>query len=162
MKRILITGMSAVGKSTVVEALSLLGHKAVDLDGPEWSEYHAVSEGPDTELDWLWKEGAVESLLSTEDSEVLFVSGCAPNQARFYPFFDRVILLTASEKVTRERLAARTTNDFGKSETELAKVLSDKAAFEARLAGGADVVIQTDTVPLDAVLDHILEAAATE
>lgn len=162
VKRILITGMSAVGKSTVVEALSELGYRAVDLDGPEWSDYRAVAEGPDSGLDWRWKEGAVERLLSAEDFEVLFVSGCAPNQAKFYPFFDRIILLTASEKVTRDRLVARTNNDFGKTEAELAKVLSDKATFEDRLATGADTVIETDTQPLDAVLDRIVETVASE
>lgn len=162
MKRILITGMSAVGKSTVIEALDDLGYRAVDLDAPEWSEYRALTGGPDTERDWLWKEDDVERLLSTEDSEVLFVSGCAPNQGKFYPRFDRIILLTASERATRDRLAARTNNDFGKSETELAKVLSDKAIFEDRLAAGADIVIETDASPLDAVLDRILETVAGE
>lgn len=161
MKRILITGMSAVGKSTVIQALNELGYKAVDLDSPEWSEYRAVA-GPGAERDWLWKDDDVERLLSAEDSEVLFVSGCAPNQGKFYPLFDRIILLTASEPATRHRLAARTNNDFGKAETELAKVLSDKAAFENRLAAGADIVIETDTSPVDAVLDRILETVAGE
>lgn len=154
--------MSAVGKSTVIEALRELGHTAVDLDAPEWSEYRSSAGRPDNELDWLWKEDDVERLLSTEDFEVLFVSGCAPNQGKFYPFFYRIILLTASESVTRDRLAARTNNDFGKSESELAKVLSDKAIFEARLTAGADIVIETDTASLDAVLDRILETVATE
>lgn len=60
VRRILITGMSAVGKSSVVEELCWRGHKAIDLDSPEWSEYgHADQE---SDLDWVgmapaWKAG---------------------------------------------------------------------------------------------------------
>ncbi len=32
MKRVLLTGMSGVGKSTVSERLSALGHKVVEAD----------------------------------------------------------------------------------------------------------------------------------
>jgi len=46
MKRILITGMSGTGKSTVIEQLATLGYKAVDLDNDEFSEW--VDVDPDT------------------------------------------------------------------------------------------------------------------
>lgn len=38
MRRVLLTGMSAVGKSTVAERLSELGYKAVDIDEGGYSK----------------------------------------------------------------------------------------------------------------------------
>jgi len=39
MKRVLITGMSGTGKSSVIEELAARGHRAYDLDTPEWSRW---------------------------------------------------------------------------------------------------------------------------
>lgn len=158
MRRVLITGMSAVGKSSVIEELDRRGYEAIDLDTPEWSEYGyvaQVSPGFEPDREWLWKEERVEQLLISHDTGTLFVSGCAPNQGRFYPLFDDVILLTVSESVTKKRLAIRTNNEFGKTQEELTKVLSDKATFEERLAAGADVVIDAEA-PLDSVVEEII------
>lgn len=44
MKRVLITGMSGTGKSTVVAALAARGHKAVDADESGLSELVSVPE----------------------------------------------------------------------------------------------------------------------
>ena len=38
MKRVLITGMSGGGKSSVIQELVARGYQAHDLDTPEWSE----------------------------------------------------------------------------------------------------------------------------
>lgn len=157
----MITGMSAVGKSTVIEVLRQRGYEAVDLDSPEWSAYGYIDDDqahdPGTGAEWLWREDRVDDLLSSDDADVLFVSGCARNQGKFYSRFDRVILLTASEAVTRSRLAARTNNDFGRTVDEVSKILSDKETFEERLRTGADVVIDTDTSPLNTVVERVLD-----
>ena len=39
MKRILVTGMSGTGKSTVIGELAARGYKAVDADCDEFSEW---------------------------------------------------------------------------------------------------------------------------
>ncbi len=39
MKRVLLTGMSGTGKSTLIRELSARGYKAVDADSDEWSEW---------------------------------------------------------------------------------------------------------------------------
>ena len=86
---ILITGMSGTGKSTVIEELAARGYRAVDIDSPEWSEY-----APDG--DWIWREDRVQALLdSLGEDDILFLSGCAENQGKFYPWFDKVVLLSA-------------------------------------------------------------------
>ncbi len=42
MKRILLTGMSGTGKSTVIAELATRGYKAVDADGDEFSQWMEV------------------------------------------------------------------------------------------------------------------------
>lgn len=159
MKRVLITGMSGVGKSSVIEELARRGYKAIDIDQPDWSEYRHLDPEQENdeggEPEWLWREDLVEELLATEDADVIFLGGCAANQGRFYPALDHVVLLSASEPVMIERLATRTNNDFGKRPEELAKILSDKASFEGRLRAGADLEIDT-SVPLEEVVDRVI------
>lgn len=147
MKRVLLTGMSGTGKSTLIHALSQRGYKAVDADYG-WSE-----TGPDG--DWVWQEERVWNLLSTDDSDILFVCGCATNQGKFYRYFDHIILLSAPAALIVERLNTRTNNPYGKDPDELALVLSHLQTVEPLLRSGADYEIDT-SAPLDQVLEDVL------
>jgi hypothetical protein len=113
MKRVLITGMSGTGKSTLIHALSALGYKAIDTDSDYWSEWAYVTDPVDpssaAEPDWIWREDRIRRLLSIEDSPVLFVSACKTNQGKFYGQFDHIVLLSAPARLIVERLATRTT-----------------------------------------------------
>lgn len=129
MKRVLLTGMSGTGKSALIAELASRGYKAVDAD------YDLAKRGPDG--DWVWREDLIEQLLATEDADVLFVSGCATNQGKFYPQFDLVVLLSAPAEVILERLANRTTNSYGKTSEERAEVLGYIETVEPLLRGGA-------------------------
>lgn len=151
MKRILLTGMSGTGKSTVIAELAALGHKAVDVDDPAWSEYT-----PDGE--WVWREDRVEELLTTDDADVLFISGCASNQVKFYGRFDEIVLLSAPADVIVERLATRTTNSFGKTPEELEQVLHDLEETEPKLRQAAGHEIET-TASLEDVVAAIVGLA---
>jgi dephospho-CoA kinase len=107
VRRVLLTGMSGTGKSTLIHALRARGYKSIDMDEPGWSEHRADG-------DWVWREDRVEELLAVEDSEVLFISGCAENQVKFYSQFDHIILLSAPADILVERLMTRTSNPYGK------------------------------------------------
>lgn len=146
--RILLTGMSGSGKSTLVSALGDRGHRAIDLDDGEWSEYRVLEAGevpPGVEpgRDWVWRDERVAALLRSTGGAPLFLAGCAPNQGRFRSQFDRVVLLTAPVEMTLERLASRSTNPFGKRPEEHARILADKADFEPMLRATADLVVDT-------------------
>jgi dephospho-CoA kinase len=166
--RVLLTGMSATGKSTLLTELARRGYHAVDLDDPAWSEYRVLDAevaaaagvrdvaGAGTEPEWLWREDRVDALLSTSDADVLFAAGCAANQGRFVPRFDHVVLLTAPVEITIERLRTRTTNAFGKAPDELARILADKERIEPLLRRSADLEIDT-TAPLDEVVDRLVD-----
>jgi shikimate kinase len=160
VKRVFLTGMSGTGKSAVIAELAARGYKAIDTDYDGWSELVDVpaSVGP-TGLgegkDWLWREDRVARLLATDDADVLFISGGASNQGKFYAQFDHIVLLSAPTAVMKERLANRTNNPYGKDPDELARALALKETIEPVLRRIADVEIDT-SVPLDQVVDRIL------
>jgi dephospho-CoA kinase len=144
VKRILITGMSGTGKSSVIAELAARGYRAVDADSPEYSEWVEVS-GDTSALgspewgarDWVWREDRVQALLSTEDAD-LFVSGCAVNMGKFLSQFDHIVLLSAPAEVIVERLATRATNTYGRRPEEVARTLELIEAIEPRLRRVAD------------------------
>ncbi len=159
MKRVLLTGMSGTGKSTVIEELVARGYKAVDTDYDGWSEVVNVPDGELTGIgpgqDWVWREDRIQDLLSTEDADVLFLSGCAPNQGKFYPRFDHIVLLSAPAEVMVERLTSRTNNPYGKRPEEIERVLRLKDEIEPLLRAGAGLEVDT-SVPLDQVVAEVL------
>jgi shikimate kinase len=150
VKRVLLTGMSGTGKSSVIRALSARGFKAVDTDDG-WCE--PLPDGRQR-----WREDAISQLLDTEDAGVLFVAGCEENQVRFHPRFDLIILLSAPVEVLAERLASRTTNSFGRAPGELKRILDDVQAVEPLLRKAAAHEIRT-TMPLGDVVAAVLRLA---
>jgi hypothetical protein len=112
MTRVLVTGMSGVGKSTVIAALGERGHRAVDTDSDTWSRWERL---PDGSLDWVWREDAIALLLAEDDARPLFLAGCKSNQGRFYPQLTAVVLLTAPLETLLDRIAHRDTNPYGRA-----------------------------------------------
>jgi dephospho-CoA kinase len=160
VKRVLLTGMSGTGKSSVLSELRARGYKTVDTDYGGWTEQVDVPPSSDRPGDlptkeWLWREDLMARHLSTEDAEILFVSGAARNQTKFYGQFDHVVLLTAPVPVIAERLVGRTNNPYGKDPAELAEVLGLKQMVEPALRRAADLEIDT-SIPLDEVVEKIL------
>jgi dephospho-CoA kinase len=149
VKRVLITGMSGTGKSSLIASLSALGYKAVDTDDG-WCE-------PQPDGRQRWREDAIQELLATEDTGVLFVAGCEENQVKFHHWFDHIILLSAPAEVLTRRLATRTNNPFGKSERDYHRFLADLTDIEPRLRAIADCEVDT-AAPLSEVVGAILEA----
>jgi shikimate kinase len=150
VKRILLTGMSGTGKSTIICELAARGYKAVDADCDEFSEWVEVIGGSDSfespvevDRDWVWQEDRIQDLLSTEDTDVLFLSGCAENMGKFLPQFDHVILLSSPADVIVERLRTRTTNLYGKHPDEIARVLGLVETVEPLLRRAARHEIDT-------------------
>lgn len=133
--------MSGVGKSSVLEELARRGHTVVDTDYDDW--VHEVvfpgSSGPER----LWHEGRMDVLLADHRDATLFVSGCVANQGRFYARFDAVVLLSAPLNVLLERVTARATNDFGKTEAERRRIADDLVTVEPLLRKGSTAEIDT-------------------
>ena len=71
MARVLVTGMSGTGKTTVLDELRRRGHRAIDTDYDGW----VLADG-------TWDEPRMRQLLESEPDVV--VSGTVENQGRFY------------------------------------------------------------------------------
>jgi shikimate kinase len=151
MIRVLLTGMSGTGKSSVVAALRRRGFMAIDMDEPGWSVR-------DDEGHQLWCEERLHDALAAAHDRVVFVSGCAANQVNFYPEFSRIVLLSAPAETLMQRLAARTSNRYGQRPDELAEVMHHLETIEPLLRRRATHEIVT-TMPLDRVVDAVLSIA---
>jgi shikimate kinase len=161
VRRILITGTSGTGKSSVIERLAELGYPAIDADAPGYSMEIEVSQDELTGLgpgrDWVWRETAIRSALDRPDP-ILFLSGCSPNQGDFYPDLTHIIMLTAPPSLIRERLRTRTTNAFGQDPAELERALLLQTEIEPLLRRSATHVIDT-SAPLDEVVAEVLRVS---
>jgi dephospho-CoA kinase len=158
MKRVLITGMSGTGKSSLIRRFAALGYKAIDTDYGGWRVPPDGSEPPGgaVQPDWIWHSQRMHDLLATEDPRGLFVAGCVENQGDFYERFDHVVLLTAEPALIVERLTTRATNPYGKDPDELARVLDEQRTIEPRLRRSATMVVDT-SAPIEQVVATILD-----
>ena len=102
MARVLVTGMSGAGKTTVLDELRRRGHTTVDTDYDGW----ALPDG-------TWDEDRMGQLLASHNDVV--VSGTVENQGRFYDRFEHVVLLSAPLHVLIERVSTRRNSPYGKS-----------------------------------------------
>ena len=154
MKRVLITGMSGAGKSSLLHELAARGYRTVDTD---YGDYFKIIDGES-----LWREDRITALLASAPDELpgaLFVQGTTRNQVLFYPRFDHIVLLSAPPEILTDRLATRTTNPYGRDPAELAETLRYQQTVEPLLRASATLEVVT-TVPVaqvaDIVLDHVL------
>ncbi|MBY8875906.1 AAA family ATPase [Micromonospora sp. PLK6-60] len=151
MATVLVTGMSGTGKSTALAALAARGHRTVDTDTDRWSHWVTL---PDGSRDWVWREPVIAELLATHHTGDLFVAGCKSNQGRFYPSFDHVVLLSAPAEVLLARVAARTTNPYGKRPAERAAILRHLAEVEPLLRATATLELDA-TAPVETIVAQL-------
>lgn len=124
--RVLVTGMSGAGKSTVLRELQRRGQVVVDTDYDGWTLPNGT-----------WDEPRLAQLLT--DHRDVVVSGTVENQGRFYDRFDHVVLLSAPLDVLLQRLRTRTSNPYGQSAGEAAEVAGYVETVEPLLRRGSTV-----------------------
>jgi hypothetical protein len=149
--RVLLTGMSGTGKSTLVQELRRRGYAAYDADDDGFSEPRADGR-------WGWRADAVASLLAQiPDGDLLFFAGCSEEQIEL-PFDYRVVLTVPNGEIVL-RLSTRTSNAYGHSPEELQQVLTDLEHIEPPLRRSADLVLST-SAPVAEVADRLLAHVA--
>lgn len=131
MARVLVTGMSGVGKSTVLTELRRRGRLAVDTDYDGWG----LPDG-------TWDEPRMEPLLARR-SEVV-VSGTVENQSRFCDRFEHVVL----------------NNPYGKSPEQQAEIARYVQTVEPLLRKAATVELdgRRSVAELADAIEHLVSA----
>ena len=130
--------------------LARRGFTTVDTDHGPW--IHLAQVEP------LWREPMIHSLLDQPRQTPLFVQGTVANQGRFYSRFDAIVLLSAPIEVIFDRLHSRTNNPFGKTEAERRQIADDIANVEPLLRQAATHEIDTNR-PLSEVVDMLMNIA---
>ncbi len=153
MRKVLVNGMSGTGKSSALAELRLRGFETVDTDEPGWTEWSDEEDG------YVWCEERIAELLAREGEAPLVVSGTVSNQGRFYADFDAVVLLSAPAEVLLDRIAARTTNDYGKSAAERELILEHVAEVEPLLRATCTHELDASR-PLPEVVDDLARIAS--
>jgi len=155
MKRILITGMSGTGKSSVLSELSARGFTTVDTDYDGWSEQVDV----DGEFEWLWREDRIQELLSRPLVAPLAVSGCCANQGKFYDYFDDKILFCAPLETILDRVERRTSNLYGRSESDRLEIAANYAYAQPLLQKSADFELDSSVLSVQEMASFIAKLA---
>lgn len=130
MVKVLVTGMSGTGKSTVLAELGSRGHITVDTDYGQWT----LPSG-------TWDEQRMTDLLARHQH--LIVSGTVENQGNFYPHFDHIVLLSAPLPVLLQRVRNRRNNNYGKTAEQQSQIAAYKQSIEPLLREGATLELDS-------------------
>lgn len=141
MAKVLLTGMSGTGKSTVLAELQARGYETVDTDYEAWR----LSDGK-------WDEQRMAELLAS--TKQIIVSGTVENQGNFYQYFDHIVLLSAPLRVLLERVKNRTNNSYGKTPEQQSQIAAYKQSIEPLLRQGATLELDSQA-PIEEIADCI-------
>jgi len=168
MKKIFITGSSASGKSTLGEQLKSRGYSVIDIDetgscawhknGTEEIENYSPGLGRKwlEEHEWICDYDKIWGEIESTKSEVVFVVGITTNQYSVLEKFDSVYLLTVDPDTLLHRLKNRTTNYFGKDESEQEFLLDINPRFEKRMIDLGATALDSSK-PVEELADIIIQ-----
>lgn len=153
-KSILITGVAGTGKSAVCDELNKLGYKALgieDIDGlftmvhkktgKPFKNYDNDNFELVKQADWICDIKKLQRLMLKNPKGIVFYCGTASNLDDLLPLFDKIFLLKVSQKILREQLSTRTSNDFARTSEVQNWVFSWKSWWENHMKEKGAIVI---------------------
>lgn len=153
-KSILITGVAGTGKSAVCDELNKLGYQAFgieDIDnlfsiahkktGKQFKNYDNDDLEKVKQADWICNKKKLQHLMHKNSEGIVFYCGTASNLDDLLPLFDKIFLLKVSQKILRERLSTRTSNDFARTAEVQKWVFSWKTWWENHMKEKDAIVI---------------------
>ncbi len=172
MSFIYITGPSGAGKSTVRNELMKRGYEAHDTDEDglsAWCDNQTLEpvefpKAEDRPAGWFEKHDfrlsgeRVKQLAERAKTKTIFLCGIPANDKEFREYYDRIICLVIDEETMKQRVAERTTNNFGKSPDELELMLYWHGKMLERYKEWGAVMIDASR-PLNEVVDAVIANA---
>lgn len=162
--KILVTGMSGVGKSTLCNHLKHLGYNSFDLDDipdmcnlyhPDGTIVRAGENRVDLnmlETDYLCDTNALHDQIENQVGDV-FYFGYVDNFAEVAKCFDKIILLTITSKENKRRMSIRTSTNFAKDEKTQNELMEFKEEWEESVKDYGVIVIdasqETESIASD-------------
>lgn len=169
MKKILVTGTSGTGKTTLANELNERGIYAISIDEEEglcsWIDIETGKNDGDKEAemtkdfvdkhDWVLDKDLLNSLIKKSNAERVFVFGMASNQNEFIDIFDQIILLHCNPIVFSKRIAEREGNSFGKDEDVMLQIMTRSDSYRKEMQSKGAIVIDTDQ-SVDSIIEELL------
>ena len=160
-KKILITGVSGTGKSTVCKHLINLGYEAYDIENIEgmFEMYHKGTKNvfvdyanskPENikNAEWLCNSTKLKALITSQKSDVAFYCGIASNMDDILKFFDKVIVLQPDSNTLNLRLKNREgTSDIGNNQEGRDVVLGWKDWWEGEMLKKGAILVNANKTP---------------
>lgn len=146
MTKIFITGLSGVGKSSVLNHLKEKGYPTFDLDYG-----YIIQQDGEPFID----EEKVFALINNQNYSHLLLAGTESNQGVFYNHVDYIILLEAPLETMLERIKTRTTNPYGKEKREREAITNHYYNVLPLLRKRATLMIDTSVHSIEAVSNQI-------
>lgn len=131
MKKILVTGISGTGKTTVCKQLNTLGYTAYDIEDNDgmfkmyrkgtrevFDDFDNADPEKIHNSEWICDANQLKKLLNEQKTDIAFYCGVASNMDDLIPLFDTFILLktnTGLHSNTTYCYRLRAKNDLGYS-----------------------------------------------
>lgn len=163
--KVLITGSSGVGKTTVIEELAKRGYMAIDGDDePGLAQLVIASTGkpadwPEGYIDWSYYHWDLQLPVLKEvlkRGDTVFLGGVYSNQPDYYYLFDKIIALTITPEEHLQRLRARPPREAGDHEQNIQDRLHKYSIMLKRFLDGGAVTVDA-SLDIDATVDAILK-----
>ncbi len=160
-KKVLITGVSGVGKTTVSKCLREMRYESTDieyLDGmfqmvhkntkKVFKSYTNANPEHIKNADWICDVAKLKTFLSAQKSDLAFYSGIASNLDDILPLFDKVIVLQPNAEILNGRLKNREGTDYiGNNQQGRNTVLGWKDWWENRMKQKGATIINANGNP---------------